>query len=112
MTREGTCLLIATAAAVLPVTGGATAPSSGRIAYVIDGDTFRLDTGERIPIAGIDAPETQRGQAKCRKEIALGQQATRQARSLPTGRTVTINRVGRSYNRTVAEVQLDGRDLA
>jgi micrococcal nuclease len=27
-----------------------------------DGDTFRLESGERIRIAGIDAPETHRNQ--------------------------------------------------
>jgi endonuclease YncB( thermonuclease family) len=27
-----------------------------RVGYVIDGDTFRLESGERIHIAGIDTP--------------------------------------------------------
>ncbi len=50
-------------------------PDQGRVGYVIDGDTFRLESGERIRIAGIDAAETQAGQAKCRAEIALGRAA-------------------------------------
>lgn len=85
---------------------------SGRVDYVIDGDTLRLASGERIRIANIDAPETNAGQAKCRAEIARGQAAKRDARALLAGRTVTIERVGRSYNRTVANVRLSGRDVA
>src|SRR3546814_6808026 len=37
---------------------------SGLVAWVTDGDTFRLESGERIRIAGIDAPETHRDQAR------------------------------------------------
>lgn len=85
---------------------------SGRIAWVTDGDTFRLESGERIRIARIDAPETHRYQAKCSAEIVLGLRAKDQATSLLAGREVTFHRVGRSYNRTVATVMLDGRDLA
>ena len=80
--------------------------------YVTDGDTFRLTSGERIRIAGIDAPETHADQAKCRAELALGEAAATRARALLERREVTIVRVGRSYNRTVAMVALDGRDLA
>jgi endonuclease YncB( thermonuclease family) len=47
-------------------------PVTGRIAYVTDGDTFRLDSGERIRIAGIDAAETQEGNAKCARELVIG----------------------------------------
>lgn len=83
-----------------------------RVAYVIDGDTFRLASGERIRIAGIDAPESQHGQARCRAELALGKAATARARAMLNGRPVTLMRVGRSYDRTVAEVRLGGRDLA
>jgi endonuclease YncB( thermonuclease family) len=86
-------------------------PEPAHVAYVIDGDTFRLDTGERIRIANIDSSETQPGQAKCRAEIVQGQAAARDARTLLDGRMVGIERVGRSYNRTVARVTLNGRDL-
>lgn len=37
---------------------------SGRVARVTDGDTFRLESGERIRIAGIDAAESQPGSYK------------------------------------------------
>jgi micrococcal nuclease len=88
------------------------APQTGTVAWVADGDTFRLGSGERVRIAGIDAPETQPGNAKCRAELVRGKAATRQAIALLKGRTVEIERVGRSYNRTVARVRLGGRDLA
>lgn len=87
-------------------------PDSARVGYVIDGDTFRLASGERIRIAGIDAPETRQGQARCRREIELGKTATARARALLDGRSVTVVRVGRSYDRTVARVSLGGRDVA
>ena len=87
-------------------------PQSGVVSWVTDGDTFRLESGERIRIAGIDAPETQPGNARCRAELARGKTATRAAIALLKGRTVRIERVGRSYDRTVARVRLDGRDVA
>lgn len=99
------------AAAALPL-GAATPPVEERVGYVIDGDTFRLESGERIRIAGIDAPESRKGQAKCRAEIALGKTATARARGLLEGRVVRVVRVGRSYDRSVARVSLGGRDLA
>jgi len=92
--------------------GAAPAPQSGVVAWVTDGDTFRLKSGERIRIAGIDAPEVQRGHAKCKAELVRGVAATRQAIALLKGQTVEIERVGRSYNRTVARVRLGHRDLA
>lgn len=84
---------------------------TGQVRSVTDGDTFRLTSGERIRIADIDAPETQTRQAKCRREIKRGEAASRDARTLLEGKTVTFVRVGRSYNRTVARVRLNGRDL-
>ena len=103
-------LRLAVSCAVLLLVAAAP-PGQGRVGHVIDGDTFRLESGERIRIAGIDAPETQAGQARCRAEIVLGRAATVRARALLDGRTVTILRVGRSYNRTVARVTLAGRDV-
>ena len=107
--RIGTCAGAVAAAFLL----GAAAPTqTGHVAYVVDGDTFRLASGERIRIAGIDAPETQGRQAKCPQELAAGRAATARARALLAGRTVRIERVGRSYDRTVARVRLEGRDVA
>ncbi len=84
---------------------------TGRVRYVTDGDTFRLESGERIRIANIDAPEIHAREAKCRLEITRGESASRHARALLEGKTVTFERMGRSYNRTVARVRVDGRDL-
>jgi len=78
-----------------------------RVTHVIDGDRFRLETGERIRIANINAPETQKGQAKCGAEITRGD-----ARALLAAQIDTIERVGRSYNRAVAKVRLGDRDVA
>jgi endonuclease YncB( thermonuclease family) len=86
-------------------------PATGVVRYVTDGDTFRLTSGERIRIAGIDAPETHRDQAHCAAEIVLGDAAAQRARTILDRRRVSFVRVGRSYNRTVARVMLDGRDV-
>ncbi len=102
-------LFVVTAALAAPAHA---APEASRVAYVTDGDTFRLTTGERIRIAGIDAPETHADQAHCAAERRLGDAAAARARALIDGEVVSIERVGRSYNRTVARVTLRGRDLA
>jgi len=87
------------------------APITGQIATVTDGDTFRLTSGERIRIADVDAPESQRGQARCALELERGHDATARVRPMLAGRTVSFVRVGKSYKRTVARVRIDGRDL-
>ncbi|MCX8478003.1 MAG: thermonuclease family protein [Sphingomonas sp.] len=107
----GRCAAVLAAAALL-VAAAPADPQRGRVAWVTDGDTFRLQSGERIRIAGIDAPETQARNARCRAEIALGKAAKRKAIAMLKGRDVRFERVGRSYDRTVARVWLDGRDLA
>jgi micrococcal nuclease len=86
--------------------------ATGTIRYVTDGDTFRLASGERIRIAGIDAPETDPRQAKCRLEVTRGKAAKAVLAGLIEARSVRFTRVGRSYNRTVATVSVGGRDLA
>ena len=95
----------------LPILAAAPADRE-RIRSFIDSDTFRLDSGERFRIAVIDAPETHVDQAKCRAELALGVAAPLRTRALLDGRIVGIEPVGRNYNRTVASVTLDGRDVA
>ena len=102
-------MIAATLLAVGPASANA---ATGKVAWVADGDTFRLESGERIRLAGIDSPETQPGQTKCGQELVLGTAARNRARALLTGRNVTFTRVGRSYRRTAARVALDGRDLA
>ena len=105
-------LSVLIAATPMPAPAGAAdGHDSGRVAWVTDGDTFRLESGERIRIAGIDAPKTHRDQAKCAGEIVLGLRSKDRAMTMLAGREVTFHRIGRSYNRTVATVTLDGRDL-
>jgi micrococcal nuclease len=65
-----------------------------RIVWVTDGDTVRLESGERVRIADIDAPETRAGQARCQAEIVRGTRSTGIARALLDGRSVSIERVG------------------
>ena len=84
---------------------------TGRVRYVTDGDTFRLESGERIRIAGIDAPETHADQAHCRRELARGRISAERLRGMIDGRDVRFERVGRSYNRTMARVWIGDRDL-
>lgn len=101
------------AATSIPAPAGAAGgDDSGRMAWVTDGDTFRLESGEGIRIAGIDAPETHRDQAKCAGETLLGLRAKDRATALLVGREVTFRRVGRSHNRTVTIVVFDGHDLS
>lgn len=75
---------LAAFAALLPI--AAARGEEAHVRYVTDGDTFRLTSGERIRIAGIDAPETHAGQAKCRAELALGEAAATRARAMLDGR--------------------------
>jgi endonuclease YncB( thermonuclease family) len=103
---------LAAAVITAPLVIAAAPPQEAIVAYVTDGGTIRLASGERIRIAGIDAPETRPENAKCKAEIALGRQVSEQARTLLEGRRVTVTRVGRSYDRTVAHLKVDGRDAA
>ncbi|WEK02122.1 MAG: hypothetical protein P0Y59_10730 [Candidatus Sphingomonas phytovorans] len=61
--------------AIALAAGGPVAPETSMVRHVTDGDTFRLTSGERVHILGIDAPETQPGQTKCGREIVLGKRA-------------------------------------
>jgi len=85
--------------------------ATGVVRYVTDGDTFRLESGERIRVADIDAPETHREQARCAQEIARGEASADAVRALLDHRAVRFVRLGRSYDRTVARVTLCNRDL-
>lgn len=86
-------------------------PAQGHVSYAQDGDIFRLESGKSFRVAGIDTPETHANTGEMQAEIALGRSATALARMLFDGRTVTIMRVGRSYDRTVARVTLPGHDV-
>ncbi len=75
-----------------------------RVKKVLDGDTFQTYTkvngSNFIRIAGKDAPE---------KYQFGGRESTARLRRQIQGRTVTLQPVGRSYNRVVAKVRCKRR---
>lgn len=79
---------------------------------VIDGDTVKCD-GERIRIENIDAPETTH-RAKCDYEVTLGKASAWEAMKLiGKAKEAKITRNTRKdyFGRTLAYIELDGRDL-
>ena len=76
---------------------------------VIDGDTFAFG-GQRIRIAGIDAPEIH--PPRCMEEARLGLAATAKLKQLLTSGTVTISGSGHDqYGRELREVRVNGQDV-
>jgi micrococcal nuclease len=98
-------------ALIAPGPAAHAAREQGRVAYVFDADTFRLDNGIRIRIAAIDSAETRPDRAKCAREIAVGKAQTDRVRALLDGRRVGYQIVGRNRDRLVANVWLGRRDL-
>jgi len=88
----GMRIMLGIGAAAMLVAACPASPVMGRIVYLTDGDTFRLETGERIRIAGIDTAEMQKGNAKCARELVIGAQAKRRAIALLKDRTITFGR--------------------
>ena len=66
-------------------------PDTARIRYFADGDPFRLDSRERIRIAGIHAPEIHADQVKCAAEMALSKAASAHAGTLRDDRDVALS---------------------
>ena len=85
----------------------------GAIEKPVDGDTFRLDSGQGLRVWGMDAPELrQRGWNRQGEAVAIGEQ------SLGALNGITVNRnammgpvVGQSWGRSVAPVTVDGQDV-
>lgn len=78
---------------------------------VVDGDTFYLG-GEKIRIAGIDAPETH--PSRCPREEALGDAATARLQELLSGGAISLSAIDRDrdrYGRLLRNVAVDGRDV-
>jgi endonuclease YncB( thermonuclease family) len=87
---------------------GESAQATGRVVGVIDGDTLDILTAGfetlRVRLSGIDAPEL--GQA-------FGRNAKAALSSLVFARSVAIEwRKRDRYDRVVAKVMLEGRDIA
>lgn len=79
--------------------------------HVVDGDTLDLD-GVRIRVFNIDAPEV--FSPSCAAELQLGVLATGRVRALVAApadvKAVDFRGLDR-YGRTLARVEVDGRDL-
>lgn len=76
---------------------------SGRVAFVIDGDTLQLDNKTKLRLWGVDAPE--KGHTGYRV-------ARDQLHDLAQGKVITYIRMGESYDRVVARIYLkDGREI-
>jgi micrococcal nuclease len=77
--------------------------------YVIDGDTFSY-RGQRVRIAGIDAPETH--PPRCIEEARLGLAATQRLKQLLGSGTVTVSGADHDqYGRALRSVQVNGQDV-
>jgi micrococcal nuclease len=78
---------------------------------VVDGDTFWIG-GEKVRIAGIDAPETH--PPRCPYEAQLGDAATVKLHELLNRGAVTMSSIDRDrdrYGRLLRNVQVDGQDV-
>ena len=78
---------------------------------VVDGDTFWIG-GEKVRIAGIDAPETH--PPRCDYEARLGNAATEKLHQLLNSGAVTMTSIERDrdrYGRLLRNVQVNGEDV-
>jgi endonuclease YncB( thermonuclease family) len=78
---------------------------------VVDGDTFYFN-GEKVRIAGIDAPETH--PPHCDTEARLGEAATAKLQALLNSGAVTMSSIDRDrdvYGRRLRNVAVDGADV-
>jgi endonuclease YncB( thermonuclease family) len=89
-------------------------PSQEVSLTVIDGDTLEdLHTGVRYRVANIDTPETGE-RARCAAEREAAAEAKAAARAIiASARELIVNATGRidQYGRTIAFVEVDGRDF-
>lgn len=78
---------------------------------MVDGDTVYLE-GQKIRIAGIDAPETH--DYGCPEELALGERATDRLQALLDGGAISLTRIDRDediYGRKLRNVAVDGTEV-
>lgn len=96
----------------LSVSVGAMAggPPEEVVERVIDGDTVVMESGERIRLRIIDAPEI--SHPRCEREREEGERAKTFLRGMVEGRAVLLHREGRDrYGRTLAYMTVDERDV-
>jgi endonuclease YncB( thermonuclease family) len=78
---------------------------------VVDGDTFYIG-GQKVRIAGIDAPETH--DYDCAAELALGDEASAKLQAMLNSGAVTMTLIDRDrdvYGRLLRDVQVNGADV-
>lgn len=76
----------------------------GVVRRIVDGDTFEIISGERIRIAGVNAPELNRAGGLAAKNLLN--------RIMPPGTMVGMtNPVTWSYGRSVRYITVRGRDI-
>ena len=78
---------------------------------MVDGDTFWIG-GEKVRIAGIDAPETH--PSRCDEEARLGNAATDKLHELLNSGAVTMTNIDRDrdvYGRLLRNVAVNGADV-
>lgn len=83
-------------------------PSTGVVMRVSDGDTFVLESGEKVRLLMIDSPETG-SDAEC-----FGTEASLHSKALLTGREVTLQydvSCTDRFGRLLAYVYLDGYEV-
>lgn len=77
----------------------------------IDGDTVQGPGYGRVRVLGVDTPELH--SCRCAFECELGQRAKRRTQAFLDSGRVFVDPSGRDgYGRTLADVQVNGRDLA
>jgi len=85
------------------------AAAAERVCEVLDAATVRLCGGERVRLAGIDAPGAMGG---CPEERRQAMQATLELRRLLAGGEVELLRRGRDDSgRTLARLRVGSRDV-
>jgi micrococcal nuclease len=91
------------AAVEFPVCG-----KGARITCIVDGDTFWLE-GVKIRPQGFDTPEM--GKPSCPRRAAGAIEARDALQRLLESGTVQVQPTGRSYDRVLARVTVDGVDI-
>jgi micrococcal nuclease len=78
---------------------------------VIDGDTIEAPFGVKYRLLGFDTPEIFR--SKCDAELELGRVAKERLEEILASGEVRVIESGRTdkYRRTLAHVEVDGRDV-
>ncbi len=77
----------------------------------VDGDTLTTPEGGRIRLLGVDTPELH--PCRCPRECELGARARRRTQTLLNEGPVSLQTAGRDwYGRTLARVNVGGRDLS